>query len=481
MALHPANQVGPYSEGAKMRLSRNCENAVIEAGNPSPESSLRAGPGHGGLARLAQDLGTARDLLSVFRALRAYCEELTGSSLLFVSLLNADGRQRRCVYAWAEGEEVDTATLPALDLTASSPHSRAILTGDAVVVENLQAVMATIPNAVPVGHDRDPRLTQVSIALPLAVLGRVIGGFEIQIREHADPWRCIPALRVAANLAAAAIDNVRMVAQERELRLAAEVSERRYRNAHEAERRAREEAEAALRERDEFLSVAAHELKTPVTSLRAGAQLILRRFGKGNDLDPVPLIRALRIIEHESDKLGRLVALLLDLTRLEAGRMRLDCQAIDLVAIARAVVERAQARTSLHELRLVAPTQAMVRADPLLLEQVLVNLVDNAIKYSPNGGSIRVDVQSEPEWLQLAVSDQGLGIAPDKRARLFSRFYRAHDESYASGMGLGLFISDQIVKQHGGSLVAEFPPDGGTRMIVRLPACRGEIAEGTRI
>ena len=86
MALHPANQVGPYSEGAKMRLSRNCENAVIEAGNPSPESSLRAGPGHGGLARLAQDLGTARDLLSVFRALRAYCEELTGSSLLFVSL-----------------------------------------------------------------------------------------------------------------------------------------------------------------------------------------------------------------------------------------------------------------------------------------------------------------------------------------------------------------------------------------------------------
>ena len=123
----------------------------------------------------------------------------------------------------------------------------------------------------------------------------------------------------------------------------------------------------------------------------------------------------------------------------------------------------------------------MVRADPLLLEQVLVNLVDNAIKYSPNGGSIRVNVQSEPEWLQLAVSDQGLGIAPDKRARLFSRFYRAHDESYASGMGLGLFISDQIVKQHGGSLVAEFPPDGGTRMIVRLPACRGEIAEGTRI
>jgi len=121
----------------------------------------------------------------------------------------------------------------------------------------------------------------------------------------------------------------------------------------------------------------------------------------------------------------------------------------------------------------------MVTADPLLVEQVLVNLVDNAIKYSPDGGSIRVDVQSESDWLQLAVSDQGLGIAPEKRARLFSRFYRAHDESYASGMGLGSFISDQIVKQHGGSIVNEFPADGGTRMIVRLPSSGGEIADST--
>jgi signal transduction histidine kinase len=248
---------------------------VIEAGKASPVE--------GGLARLAQDLGTARDLRSVFRALRVYCEELTGSSGLFVSLLNAE-RQRQAVYAWADGEEVDTATLPPLELTGNSPHSQAILTGDAVVVENLQAVMTTIPN-VRVSYDRDPRPVQVSIALPLAVLGRVIGGFEIQIIEHAEPWTCVPALRVAANLAAAAIDNVRMVAQERELRLATEVSERRYRDAHEAERRAREEAEAALRERDEFLSVAAHELKTPVTSLRAYAQVILRRFGQAKDLD----------------------------------------------------------------------------------------------------------------------------------------------------------------------------------------------------
>jgi signal transduction histidine kinase len=109
--------------------------------------------------------------------------------------------------------------------------------------------------------------------------------------------------------------------------------------------------------------------------------------------------------------------------------------------------------------------------DALRLEQVLVNLVDNAIKYSPDGGAVRVAVSAlDPEWVELAVSDQGLGIPPDRRRRLFERFYRAHDESYASGMGLGLYISKRIVKQHGGSLTAEFPSDGGTRMVVRLPS-----------
>jgi signal transduction histidine kinase len=448
---------------------------VIKPGSAYSEGSPRADPAEGGLALLAQALGTARDLRSVFRALRAYCEELTGSSGLFVSLLNADRSQRECVYAWAEGEEVDPSTLPPLDLTGRSPHSRAILTGDVVVVEDLQAVMATIPN-VPVGYERDARPVQISVALPLAVLGRVIGGFEIQIIEHADPRSCIPSLRVAANLAAAAIDNVRMVAEERKLRLAAEVSERRYREAHEAERRARQEAEAALRERDEFLSIAAHELKTPVTAVHAFAQVLLRRFGEGTDVDQARLSHALRMIEQESDRLGRLIGLLLDLTRLQAGKLRPHLQDADLVSLVTGVVEHAQSRTSRHTVRLEAPAHALVKADPQLLEQVFVNLIDNAIKYSPNGGPIHVEVRPGPAWFEIVVTDQGLGIPHDKRARLFSRFFRAHDQDYASGMGLGLFISHQIVEQHAGSLVAEFPPDVGTRMIVRIPMSHHDSA-----
>jgi PAS domain S-box-containing protein len=180
------------------------------------------------LARLAQALGTARQLVDVFRALRAYVESVTGNNALFVSLLNPAEQVRRCVYAWSDGAEVDVTDLPPLPLSGDTPHARAVATGEVVVVTDLQPVIANTPN-VPLGYDRDPRHPNVAVALPLAVLGRVIGGFEIQLFEHEDPRSSIPSLQVAANLAAAAIENVRFLEQERDLRLLAEASERRYR------------------------------------------------------------------------------------------------------------------------------------------------------------------------------------------------------------------------------------------------------------
>jgi signal transduction histidine kinase len=101
---------------------------------------------------------------------------------------------------------------------------------------------------------------------------------------------------------------------------------------------------------------------------------------------------------------------------------------------------------------------------------VLTNLLDNAIKYSPDGGPIEVALdQCASGSHELSVRDHGIGIPPEKRARIFDRFYQAHADGYRSGMGLGLYISRQIVQLHGGELLAEFPPDGGSRFIVRLP------------
>ncbi|HEV7662169.1 MAG TPA: ATP-binding protein, partial [Chloroflexota bacterium] len=125
--------------------------------------------------------------------------------------------------------EIEVTNLPLLPLSGDTPHARAVATGETIVQTDFQSAIAQRPN-VPLGYDRDPRPSNVSIAVPLAVLGRVIGGFEIQLFEHADPHSIIPSLQVAANLAAAAIENVRLLEQERQLRLDAEASERRYRS-----------------------------------------------------------------------------------------------------------------------------------------------------------------------------------------------------------------------------------------------------------
>jgi PAS domain S-box-containing protein len=193
------------------------------------------------LARLAQALGTARELTHVFRALRVYVEAVIGNNALFVSLLEPAQQLRRCVYAWVDGAEIDVSELPALPVGGTTPHARAVATGQVVIATDLQAILAEAPN-VRLGYERDPRTANVSVAVPLAIFGRVIGGFEVQIIDHADPSAAIPALQVAANLAAAAIENLRLIETERELRLAAEASEQRYRSSEERLRLALEAA-----------------------------------------------------------------------------------------------------------------------------------------------------------------------------------------------------------------------------------------------
>jgi signal transduction histidine kinase len=121
-----------------------------------------------------------------------------------------------------------------------------------------------------------------------------------------------------------------------------------------------------------------------------------------------------------------------------------------------------------HTLDLVAPATLECEIDPLRIEQVLSNLLDNAMKYSPDGGAIDVTLSRYGDDIELSVRDRGLGIPEEKRAQIFERFYQAHDNGQR-GMGLGLYVSRHIVELHGGDMWAEFPADGGTRMIVRLP------------
>ena len=206
--------------------------------------------------------------------------------------------------------------------------------------------------------------------------------------------------------------------------------------------------------------------------LSGQAQLALRRLTRYGQLEPERAARTFEAINGQAAKLARLVGQLLDLSRLEAGKLKLEPENTDLAVLVEQVVCNAREWSDRHPISFDGPTSLEAHVDPLRLEQVLTNLLDNAIKYSPDGGEIDVRLARGPDGtVEMAVRDHGMGIPPDKRDQIFERFYQAHGDGYQSGMGLGLHISREIVELHGGQIRAEFPDGAGTRFTVCLP-CR---------
>ncbi len=237
-----------------------------------------------------------------------------------------------------------------------------------------------------------------------------------------------------------------------------------------SERQARLAAEVAIQAHDVFLSIAAHELKTPLTGLRASAQLITRKLKRDDVVVPPWLADGLRIVDQQSERLMRLIEQVLDMSRLDQNKLVAERIPTDVVALADKLIAGSRARTTKHTFVLTADPTLVADVDPLQIEQVLSNLLDNAIKYSPEGGQIDVEVRkTDGEHMCLAVRDRGIGIPPEKREAIFARFYQAHTEDHRSGLGLGLYISQQIVEMHEGKISVEFPSDGGARFVVALP------------
>lgn len=230
------------------------------------------------------------------------------------------------------------------------------------------------------------------------------------------------------------------------------------------------EAQQALTIREDFLSMAAHELKTPVTSLHGFAQLLVRQLDRQKELDPVRLRRALETINQQSERLLHLIVRLLDLSKLEAGRLVLEPEVTNLTPLIERVVEGFSSTIELHSLEIHAPASVMALVDPLRIEQIVTNLVDNAIKYSPEGGIITLTLTQQParHIIRLSVKDQGIGISQEHRERIFEPFYQAQSRGFA-GIGMGLYITRQIIELHNGQIEIEFPDDGGTCFVVTLP------------
>lgn len=301
------------------------------------------------------------------------------------------------------------------------------------------------------------------LAVPLSWRGRCFGLLEVDSTEpNAFGDGDAALLEGVAAVLSGSIELVGRFAAEVQLR-------ERLAEAVESERRARAEAEEAVRTRDQFLSIASHELKTPLTPIKAGAQLLMRAVQQP-EIDRERITRQLRTIDGQVDRLRMLVDDLLDTARIQGGRLELRPEDVDLTDVVARIVA---AWDEKNRPRIVFESTGSIvgRWDPYRLEQVVTNLVDNALKYSPPTEQVDVVATRDADEALLIVTDRGIGIPPQAQERIFEPFARGSNASARNygGLGLGLFITRQLIERHGGRIELESKEGQGTRFRVRLP------------
>ncbi|WNG61503.1 histidine kinase [Archangium gephyra] len=237
-------------------------------------------------------------------------------------------------------------------------------------------------------------------------------------------------------------------------------------------RGAERKLERAVQSRDEFLSVASHELNTPLTSLKLQVQSLTRTLARGDgaSLSREKVTSIIDRTDRQLRRLSRLVSDLLDVSRIHAHKLTLEREHMDLRELVHDVVDRISGEFTNMGVRLdIAPGPQVVGYwDRSRLEQVLINLLTNALKYGA-GKPVRVEVAADGARVSLSVKDQGVGLREQDRARIFERFERAISASEASGLGLGLYIAREIVQAHGGDISVESRLGEGSTFTVSLP------------
>jgi signal transduction histidine kinase len=274
--------------------------------------------------------------------------------------------------------------------------------------------------------------------------GTIIGVLSVHFRQpHRPSERETRLMDLYAQMAADAIENARL-----------------YKHAQDA-----------IQVRDHFLSIAAHELKTPLTSLLGTAQLLLRRSERDGAAQG-SAAKAMNVIVSQAKRLNKMILSLLDVSRIETGRLTIERAPVDLCALARRVVEELQPALDRHAVDCQLPgAELMIEGDEVRLEQVVQNLLSNAVKYSPDGSSVVMRLEQQGDMARLIVTDSGIGIPQNDLPQLFQRFYRASnaDTQHISGMGIGLYVVKEIVTLHGGTVAVESCEGAGSAFTICLP------------
>lgn len=367
------------------------------------------------------------------------------AAFMSVRLVSDDG-------AWLEAigtRGLTTETDPLyqrLALSAAMPPTDALRTGKPIWLESKHAYIARYPHLA----SEIERLGLGAVCvIPLTLAGRVAGtlginfgsDFEFDAEEQEFlltlAWQCAQAL-----------ERARLYAQ----------------------------AQTAIRVRDEFLAVASHEVRTPLTSIVGYAQLLQKRARDEEGFDERNR-RAINTLVEQATRLQLMIDTLLNVSRLEKGQLTIVRRRLDLSALVRRIVDEIQPTLETHVIVLQgAGAPLFIQGDELRLDQVLQNLIRNAIKYSPDAGVVEINVTHDDRRVSLAISDHGIGIPASAQPELFQQFYRAPnaEQQQISGMGIGLFVAREIVQLHGGEITVESEQGKGSTFTVRLPLSAGE-------
>jgi PAS domain S-box-containing protein len=367
-----------------------------------------------------------------------------------IDLVSEDGQVTRTAFAHADPQREPllremTAHYPPA-AAEPSPILRTLRSGRRI----LQATITPAELAALTHDAAHLRLAEAigmtsMLLVPLQAHGHTFGVLSL-VRGTSPPYTAEESVRVEdfAQRCAVALDNARLYQQ----------------------------AQEAVLLRDQFVAIASHELRTPVTSIRGYAQLIERQIAREN-FDAERITRQTTQIITQATRLTTLIGDLLDASRIQQGRLDLHLTRCDLTALARetfGAFKTAPERTSSHTLILDADEGVVGHWDRGRLDQVLTNLLSNALKYSPAGGEVRLHIGKSGDQAVVTVSDQGIGISQEEQKNLFQPFSRggaAHGR--IGGTGLGLYIVRQIVEGHGGTIAVESAPGQGSTFTLTLP------------
>jgi PAS domain S-box-containing protein len=225
--------------------------------------------------------------------------------------------------------------------------------------------------------------------------------------------------------------------------------------------------------KDEFISMASHELKTPVTSMNLFVEILQKHLADSEDYKTQEFLQR---IHKQTNKLKSLISNLLDISRIQTGKLHLQKETFAIDSLIDETIEAIQTATKRHTIEFSKRSSSEVYADRFRLYQVLANLLTNAIKYSPKGGKITITAEKNTDMLTIAVKDLGIGISADQQEKIFSKLYQVDSDSGKTypGLGMGLYISAGIVKSHQGAITVESKKGKGSTFIITLPIIKAK-------